>query len=309
MSKFLIVHPDELSVKWIERLKSLEVDTLGIHSVGGTEAHEHLAKMIEGQKSDEVKSLFDLASSEGLSIEYELHAASYLLPRELFESHSEYFRVDANGERTTNSNFSVSNSEALNFVSKRAAELADTLYASSDKFYFWLDDGKDLHCHCDKCRELSPSDQQLLALNSMLEAIKEKRPDAKLAYLAYCTTTDAPKKIKPHKDIFLEYAPFERDRKLPARVMSETEKENLANLFEVFGKKDSKILEYWYDNSMFSGWKKPPKAMTVDNEMVVDDVSFYRELGFENIGSFACYLGSDYEELHGEPDLSAFKNV
>ena len=309
MGKFLIVHPDELSVKWIERLKSLEVDTLGIHSVGGTEAHEHLAKMIEGQKSDEVKSLFDLASSEGLSIEYELHAASYLLPRELFESHPEYFRVDANGERTTNSNFCVSNSEALNFVSKRAAELADTLYASSDKFYFWLDDGKDLHCHCDKCRELSPSDQQLLALNSMLEAIKEKRPDAKLAYLAYCTTTDAPKKIKPHKDIFLEYAPFERDRKLPARVMSETEKENLANLFEVFGKENSKILEYWYDNSMFSGWKKPPKAMTVDNEMVVDDVSFYRELGFENIGSFACYLGSDYEDLHGEPDLSAFKNV
>ena len=49
MSKFLIVHPDELSVKWIERLKSLGVDTLGIHSVGGTEAHEHLAKMIEGQ--------------------------------------------------------------------------------------------------------------------------------------------------------------------------------------------------------------------------------------------------------------------
>ena len=173
MGKFLIVHPDELSVKWIERLKSLGFDTLGIHSVGGTEAHEHLAKMIEGQKSDEVKSLFDLASSEGLSIEYELHAASYLLPRELFQSHPEYFRVDANGERTTNSNFCVSNSEALNFVSKRAAELADTLYASSDKFYFWLDDGKDLHCHCDKCRELSPSDQQLIALNSMLEAIKE----------------------------------------------------------------------------------------------------------------------------------------
>ena len=309
MSKFLIVHPDELSAKWIERLKDLGVDTLGIHSAGGTKAHEHLAKMLEGQKSDKVKSLFDLATAEGLSVEYELHAASYLLPRELFESHPEYFRMDKNGERTINSNFCVSNKEALDLVSKRAAELADTLYASSDKFYFWLDDGKDLHCHCDKCRELSPSDQQLIALNSMLEAIKEKRPDAKLAYLAYCTTTDAPKKIKPHKDIFLEYAPFERDRKLPARVMSEAERENLAKLFEVFDKRDSKILEYWYDNSMFSGWKKPPKAMIVDGEMLVDDVSFYRELGFENIGSFACYLGSDYEELHGEPDLSAFKKV
>jgi hypothetical protein len=309
MAKFLIVHPEELSEKWIDRLMCLGVDTLGIHSVGGTQAHEYLSKMIEEQKRDEVKALFDLAVADGLNIEYELHAASYLLPRELFESHPEYFRVDANGERTPNSNFCVSNKEALDFVSKRAAELADTLYMSSDKFYFWLDDGKDLHCHCEKCRELSPSDQQLLALNSMLAAMKEKRPNAKLAYLAYCTTTDAPKKIKPHKDIFLEYAPFERDRKQPARVMSEAERKNIVRLFEVFGKKDSKILEYWYDNSMFSGWKKPPKAMTVDNEMLIDDVDFYRELGFENIGSFACYLGSDYEGLHGEPDLSAFKNI
>lgn len=309
MGKFLIIHPDELSVKWIERLKALGVDTLGIHSIGGTRAHEHLSRMLDEQKNDAVKELFDLATENGLNIEYELHAASYLLPRTLFESHPEYFRVDENGQRTPNSNFCVSNREALELVSRRASELADTLCASSDKFYFWLDDGKDLHCHCDKCRELSPSDQQLLALNSMLEAIQEKRPNAKLAYLAYFTTTDAPKRIKPHKDIFLEYAPFEHDRKLSARVMSEAERENLERLFAIFGKKDSKILEYWYDNSMFSGWKKPPKAMSVDNEMIVDDASFYRELGFENIGSFACFLGSDYEQLHGEPDLSAFKNV
>jgi hypothetical protein len=87
MAKFLIVHPEELSEKWIDRLMCLGVDTLGIHSVGGTQAHEYLSKMIEEQKRDEVKALFDLAVADGLNIEYELHAASYLLPRELFESH------------------------------------------------------------------------------------------------------------------------------------------------------------------------------------------------------------------------------
>ena len=35
----MIVHPDELSQKWIGRLKDLGTDTLGIHSVGGGGAH------------------------------------------------------------------------------------------------------------------------------------------------------------------------------------------------------------------------------------------------------------------------------
>ena len=309
MSKFLIIHPEELSVKWISRLRALNVDTLGIHSCGGTNAHMYLQNMIENLKNENVQELLNMAKEQGLNVEYELHSASYLLPRELFETHPEYFRVDSEGKRTSQANFCVSSSEALKIVSKRAAELAQSLYMSSDKFYFWLDDGKDLHCHCEKCRGLSPSDQQLIALNAMLEEIQKIRSDAKLAYLAYCTTIDAPKKIKPHKDIFLEYAPFLRDRSKPASVMNSNEKENIKALFELFGKKDSKILEYWYDNSMFSGWKKPPKYLSVDNDMMLDDIAFYRELGFENIGSFACFLGQDYEELHGEPDMIAFKTV
>lgn len=309
MKKFLIVHPEELSEKWIERLNALGVDTLGIHSVGGVQAHVYITEMLASLKESKTRELFESAAQAGLDIEYELHTASFLLPRELFWEHPEYFRVNQDGERDAEGNFCVSEPEALRIVSERAAELAEQLYQSSDRFYFWLDDGKNLHCHCPKCRELSPSDQQLVALNSMLDAIKRKRPEAKLAYLAYCTTTDAPKKIKPHKDIFLEYAPFERDRSLPASVMSAEEKANIAELFDVFGREDSKILEYWYDNSLFSDWTKPPKPLSVNGDMLREDVKFYRELGFEKVGSFACYLGEDYEELHGEPDLSDFANI
>ena len=309
MNKFLIIHPEELSEKWISRLHELDVDTLGIHSVGGTEAHIHIQNMLDRSNDENTKALFDKATADGLKIEYELHAASYLLSRELFDEHPEYFRVNADGKRTPDANLCVSNRDALKIISDKAAELSKSLYASSDKFYLWLDDGKNLHCHCEKCSRFSPSDQQLIALNAMLDGIKRGRPNAKLAYLAYCTTIDAPKKIVPHKDIFLEYAPFERDRSKPARAMSEEEKKNIEKLFEVFGKKDSKILEYWYDNSMFSGWKKPPKRLTVDNDMILNDANFYKELGFENIGSFACYLGKDYEELYGKPELTAIKNV
>ena len=36
------------------------------------------------------------------------------------------------------------------------------------------------------------------------------------------------------------------------------------------------------------------------------DFAYYRALGFEDIGCFACYLGKDYEELHGDVDISPF---
>ena len=67
------------------------------------------------------------------------------------------------------------------------------------------------------------------------------------------------------------------------------------------------MLEYWYDNSLFSNWKKPPAKFSPDNEMIKADIEFYKRLGFNDIASFACYLGEDYEALYGESDISAFE--
>ena len=67
------------------------------------------------------------------------------------------------------------------------------------------------------------------------------------------------------------------------------------------------MLEYWYDNSLFSRWKKPPKQMFPKNHLIPADLAFYRSLGFEDIASFACFLGEDYEALYGDFDLSAYK--
>ena len=78
----------------------------------------------------------------------------------------------------------------------------------------------------------------------------------------------------------------------------------LRNLLDFFGKDDAKVLEYWYDNSLFSKWKKPPVSFTPDSEAILRDYAFYRDLGFKNLSSFACFLGADYVELYGEPDLS-----
>ena len=40
--------------------------------------------------------------------------------------------------------------------------------------------------------------------------------------------------------------------------------------------------------------------------MLAADFAFYRSFGFEDIGCFACYLGDDYEALHGKVDVAPF---
>ena len=305
MKKSILIHPDELSKIWIDRMVRENIDVIALHPPGGIKAHETLAKMLEMLEDPEYRALLDYAAEQGLKIEYEMHAAGYLLPKELFASHPEYFRLNEKGERVADMNFCVSNEEALDIVVKRAADLAKKLYRSEPSYYFWLDDGINIHCRCPKCQKLNPSDQLLTVVNAMLKEIKKDRPEAKMAYLAYYDSMMLPENVKQDEDVFVEYAPISKYKK-NAEEAAAKEKAMLADLLVHFGTKDSKVLEYWIDNSLFSGWRKPPKKMNADAEAAKKDVREYTDMGFEYISVFGCYLGPDYEELHGEPDISAF---
>ena len=304
----MIVHPDEVTPRQIDKLAEAGVNVLGIHSVGGTEANESLASLVNSLKTDEFRSIIDYAVSKGLEVEYELHAAGYLLPRRLFDRHPEYFRIDEKGKRTADWNFCVSHPDALALFAKNAAKLANSLYGSTDRFYFWLDDGWDTYCHCEKCSKLTPSDQQMIAVNAMIKEIKKQKPGAKIAYLAYCNSMIPPSTVAPDKDVFLEYAPFAKYTASGdgAEKKIKQELDLLVPLLELFGGDEAKILEYWYDNSLFSGWKKPPQKFVLNERAMMSDIEAFKSLGFKNISTFACFLGDDYVKLYGEPDFMPF---
>lgn len=301
----LLIHPEELSLKWIDRMHTLGINTITLHPRGGRNAYKTLEEMLQMLETEEFKAMLDHADSLGLNIEYEFHAASYLLPRDLYESHPEYFRMNADGQREQLLNFCVSNEEALDIVAKRAVELAKKLYKSTHRYYFWMDDVKESTCQCEKCAQLSESDMTLLVMNRIIKELRKEIPDAQLAYLAYHGAMPTPTQVTPAEGIFVEYAPIDRDLKCRLRENNPDE-ENIKALLNFFGKKNAKVLEYWYDNSMMSNWTKPPKQFTPDNDLIRDDMDYYRQLGFNYISSFACFLGADYEELYGEPDVSAF---
>ena len=310
MKSQMIIHPDELSRAHIDRFAKTGVDCLGIHPVGGVNAAKSLAELVALMKTEGYRELIDYAKRQGLSIEYELHAAGYLLPRALFELRPDYFRMNESGERTPDYNFCVSNGEALSLFAKNAAKLAASLYGSEHNFYFWLDDGRDIHCRCEKCRSLSPSDQQIIALNAMHREIKKLIPDAKCAYLAYVDTV-IPPTLEADEGIFLEYAPFEKytakGENAPELIARELEM--TVPLMKCFSSFPPKVLEYWYDNSLFSGWKKPPARFSLDIEAMRRDIERYSSLGFSYISTFACFLGEDYAELYSPVDFSPFADA
>ena len=300
----LLIHPEELSEEWIDRLVQNRIPTLGLHPVGGKHAHRSLADLMERMDDPAFCALLDKAHERGLRIEYEMHAARFLLPADEFEAHPEWFRMNDEGQRTPDYNCCASNDEALDAMAEKAAQTAKKLRHGTHRYFLWLDDAKDAACRCSACRALSPSDQQLKILNRIVARLRKDDPEATLAYLAYFRCVQPPQQIKPALGIFLEYAPFERDFHRPLREQEQALP--LPRLLAVFGAKTAKALDYWYDNSLFSKWKKPPQPFAVDREVLKDDAAFYRSLGIEDLSSFACYLGKDYEELYGAPDVSAF---
>lgn len=248
----------------------------------------------------------------GIYIEYEEHMLSFLLPRDLFNSHPDYFRMNEQGTRVKDANGCPSNPGAIAEVKKNAKTLAKNYEPTNHKYYTWLDDGGGV-CHCPQCKDLNAADQSLIFENAIIEAIREIDPEAQLAHLAYYNTTEAPKSVKPAEGIFLEYAPFQRNRYKP---LSETWTEcpdghthadylrMLSDNLKVFPKSTAQVLEYWMDESLFCGWD-PNNLVEVfwNKAYFEDDLKTYAKYGIQHVTCYSAYVGPQYRKQFGYPQF------
>ena len=305
--KGVVVHPDEITRTWKNVILGSDIDILGVHPVGGDGSHERVRELAEHGLGGECAQIAGELASRGVGLEYELHVMSLLLPRGLFEKHPEYFRLDENGERNADYNCCASNKDALEIISQNACELAKKLSSSTHRYCFWLDDVRDKCCRCPECSRLSVSDQALAVYNAVQRGISRADKQGRQSYLAYCGAVELPRSVAPEDGVYLEYAPFDRNFRLPmTHEENSAPARNARELAAFFGAAEGKVLEYWLDNSMFSGWKKPPKELHADPDLIKRDLEFYDSLGFGAVTTFACYLGADYEELWGAPDLGGY---
>lgn len=255
------------------------------------------------------KNFMQDCQEAGIDIEFEEHMMSFLLPRDLFESHPEYFRMDTNGNRVKDANGCPSSEGALEEVYKNAIIIGRNYEPTNNKYYFWLDDGGDI-CHCPKCKGLTASDQALIFENVVIEALKEINPDAKLAHLCYSNTLDAPKQIEPHEDIFLEFAPFFRNWTVPLTNKTAVGRTGISHAeylqaltenLKVFPAETAQVLEYWMDDSLFSNWD-PDNLVEVpwNNDVFLSDINTYASYGIRHVMCYCAYVGPDYVDKFGD---------
>ncbi|MGN1346412.1 MAG: DUF4838 domain-containing protein [Eubacteriales bacterium] len=309
----IVLHMQDCGEYFASRLEQTNLNVVGVHPEGGCAAHVSMEACIHMLDTPAWRSFRHRMERAGIAVEFEMHALSWILEREKFETHRDWFRMTENGERTPDFNCCASNPDALAYLSERAALLASIFRPDTGKYNFWIDDVSDASCHCEKCREFSASDQALILYNAIAEGLAAVHPDARESYLAYFSTLSVPTKVSRRENVFLEFAPIARDFDVSlfdeSREKNHSQVKSLPDLLRFFGREDAKVLDYWMDNSLFSGWKRPPKKFHLNAATCAADVAQYRRLGFDSITSFGCFLGEDYRDLYGDADLSEYSGI
>jgi Domain of unknown function (DUF4838) len=307
----VVITPNEVTLgDWQERAKQSQLTTIALHPFPGT--------VLNFVRTDDGKRFLERCDRLGLQVEYELHAMRELLPRSLFSEDKSLFRMNEKDERVADANLCVHSTTALDIAAENALKFARSLKPTTGRYFFWGDDGQPW-CRCDRCRNLTDSDQSLLFENHLMKALRRIDPRASLAHLAYANTLSPPRAVKPEPGIFLEYAPIKRRYDIPYKQQTAPDQPDAllsldANL-KVFPTDTAQVLEYWLDVSRFSGWKRPAVKLPWRRDVVESDLETYGSRRIRHVTSFAVYVDAEYRQRFGEPTfikeygaiLSAFR--
>ena len=299
----IVLYPSDLisigSDQWIDWLVEADINLLGIHTDTKLETLPKLQSYIT---SSDGQRLLALAAENGIDIEYELHVLQDLLPRTLFDSRPELFRMDENGVRQREYNMCFSEEAAYREIEKSIANITQWLKPTTHRYFFWTDDVQDAFCHSTRDKAFSASEQALIYENRLLRILRKVDPKATVAHLAYHNTLQAPQKVRPAEGVFLEYAPITRDL---SATLSEAHIDSIRENLIVFPPETAHVLEYWIDVSKFSNWDRSNLLRIPWNgRQCADDVEVYRSLGVTSITSFGAWINSDYVRKYGLDEVA-----
>ena len=304
---------EDLCGHWIRWCREGNLTSLGVHKIA-LPGQGSVDALLDSLNAPGGRRIIGMLEDAGVAVEYELHALEWLLPRHLFAGNPAMFRMNEEGVRTADCNLCPSSPEALEAVSENAYRLAKILGQKSHRYFFWLDDAVHAGCSCAKCRAAgyTGADQGILTANAIAAGIKAYDSEGSAAYLAYADARTLPK-IRPAGNVFLEFAPMDRnhDRPIcdPAEERGAAYCRLLADLLTIFPAESTHILEFWLDNALYSGYKMPPVKVPFHEDVADADAAFYTSLGIRHIKTFASYICEEYHTRHGEPPIGSYGKI
>ncbi|MFA6175242.1 MAG: hypothetical protein WC765_01540 [Phycisphaerae bacterium] len=204
----------------------------------------------------------EIAAETGIRLEVGLHGMSELLPRKLFETRPELFRMfqpeDFNGKRMSDSNFCCNHPDSKRIVQENYRKKVQSLkgiYAVHN----WADDlPAGGWCLCPLCRSYTPTDQSMIAMRHFAEVIAQEKLPMRVPVIAYHDTMYPGKLVPAPKEGFLLYAPRERcyahALNDPACAKNRFYFKALQEWMAKFaGIDDAHTFEYYFDQILFRG--------------------------------------------------------
>ncbi len=252
-------------------------------------------------------AVLGLLRDRGIMLEYGGHRLASFLPRDLFKKNPDMFRMK-DGRRTADFNLCPSSMEALAVVQRNAREyFCEHPYA--DAFHVWPDDilGGGW-CSCPSCSRYTPSEQALMATNAAAAVLQKVNPAARISFLSYYDTEDAPYRVKPYPNVFVLWAP--RKRCYAHGLSGDACAVNAprytrgyaaqADYFRARGAPPASVFEYYLDAVLFKSVLPPLFGV------MRRDLAFYRSAGTHTIQAL---MTGDFPWTSAQPNAWIFARL
>ena len=112
----------------------LTLDWVALASQNGLNT---LSVPIGFSQTEKGRDILRRCREQGILVDYQWHAMSSLLPRDLYASDSTLFRMDEHGNRNPEANCCVSSAKALDIIAANAVKYARENPPTNNRYYYW----------------------------------------------------------------------------------------------------------------------------------------------------------------------------
>lgn len=140
-----------------------------------------------------------------------VHSLQWIITRDMFDSHPEYFGCDDKGNRSVNRQPCLSNEDVLNITVKFAEDNFFSQY--NNIFSVSQNDGMSF-CQCEKCKAFNKAHggtdaaSMINFVNKVAEKVREKYPNARFETLAYQDTLTPPENLEIADGVVIRMCPI-----------------------------------------------------------------------------------------------------
>ena len=290
--------PFYVDAQWAENFSAI-VDISAKNKINTAFIHAGVGFGLSGPLGDVAGELL----KRGMEIQTGGHGVQEFVPRSLFDTRPELFRM-ANGQRTPTGNICSSSQDAIDMITGKVIEYF-TYNPDVTVFRTWFEDvvgGS--WCECPFCEDITPTQQQYNVLAEVNRALREVYPNKKIDMLLYHETiediSEIDAQLNPGNETKLDglFAPRER---CYAHSIDDPECETnaiymqaLEDTVALFGADSCSAFEYYADMILYV------KNETNFARTIADDIKAYKAAGlrkiaplsFDNYSTWAYGLNS-----------------